>query len=238
MSLIADLRARNLQNELMDSPELDAGRFVGSLEGLRRVNRVTGSARILQPHLESAARADASRPLRVLDMACGGGDVAITLWRRLRAQGLDVEMHGCDINPLAVEHAAEQAECQGADLRFFQLNAVADPIPPGFDVIMHSLFLHHLSGEDAVASLRKAAQAARRSVLVHDLVRGRAGHLLAYLGVRVLLCNDVCHADGPRSVEGAFTIDEAKALAEAAGLEGCSVEPKFPFRFLLTWSKA
>ena len=237
MSLTADLRSRNLQNEAMDSPGLEPGRFVASLEGLRRVNRVTGSARILQPHLESAARAESGGPLRVLDVACGGGDVAITLWKRLTAQGLDVEMHGCDINPLAVEHAAEEAERQGADLRFFKMNAVADPIPPGFDVIMNSLFLHHLSGEDAVALLRKAARAAGRSVLVHDLVRARAGHLLAYLGVRVLLCNDVCHEDGPRSVEGAFTIDEVKDIAEVAGLDGCSVGRKFPFRFLLTWSK-
>ena len=61
---------------------------------------------------------------------------------------------------------------------------------------------------------------------------------MAYLGVRVLLCNDVCHADGPRSVDGAFTIDEAKALAEAAGLCGCSVVAKFPFRFLPSWRTA
>ena len=237
MPLIADLRARNLQNELMDSPKLDAGRFVGSLEGLRRVNRATGSARILLPHLAAAAKARAGGPLRVLDVACGGGDVAVALWKGLNAQGLRAEIHGCDVNPLAVEHATEQAERRGADVSFFQFHAIDDVIPPGYDVVMSSLFLHHLSDSEAEGFLRKAAKAAGRMVLIHDLVRGRAGYLLAYIGVRALLCNDVCHEDGPRSVEGAFTIDEAKALALAAGLEGCSVERRFPFRFLLTWSK-
>ena len=173
----------------------------------------------------------------VLDVACGGGDVAVALWKRLDAQGLRAEIHGCDVNPLAVEHAAEEAERQGAEVSFFQLHAIDDTLPSGYDVVMSSLFLHHLSDADAEEFLRKAADAAGRMVLIHDLVRGRAGYLLAYIGVRALLCNDVCHEDGPRSVEGAFTIEEAKALAEAAGLEGCSVKPKFPFRFLLAWRK-
>ncbi len=236
MPLIANLRARNVQNELMDSPELDAGRFVGSLEGLRRVNLVTGGARIFLPHL-AAAKAREDGPLRVLDVACGGGDVAIALWKRLNGQGLRAEIHGCDVNPLAVEHAGEQAKRREADVSFFQFHAIDDAIPPGYDVVMSSLFLHHLSNSEAEEFLRKAAKAARRMVLIHDLMRGRAGHLLAYVGVRALLCNDVCHEDGPRSVEGAFTIDEAKALAKTAGLEGCSVERRFPFRFLLAWSK-
>ena len=238
MALIVDFRTRNLQDELMDSPELDAGRFVGSLQGLRRVNRATGSARILLPHLAAAAKAREDGPLRVLDVACGGGDVAVALWKRLDAQGLRAEIHGCDVNPLAVEHAAEEAERQGAEVSFFQLHAIDDALPSGYDVVMSSLFLHHLSDAEAKEFLRKAADAAGRMVLIHDLVRGRAGYLLAYVGVRALLCNDVCHEDGPRSVEGAFTIEEAKALAEAAGLEGCSVEPKFPYRFLLAWRKS
>jgi len=179
------------------------------------------------------ARADGS--LRVLDVACGGGDVAITLSRRL--MGLGVEVHGCDVNPLAVEHAEEAAKRADSAALFFRLDAVTDPIPSGYDVVMSSLFLHHLSESHAREFLAKTAEAAGRMVLIHDLVRGRAGHLLAYIGVRALLCNDVCHQDGPRSVEGAFTIDEAKALAAAAGLEGCAVAPRFPFRFLLTWRK-
>jgi len=218
----------------MDSPELDPARFVGSLRGLRRVNIATGSARILLPSIEAKARTDG--PLRVLDVACGGGDVAIALSKRLNALG--VEVHGCDVNPLAVEHATEAAKRVASAASFFRLDAVEDPIPSGYDVVMSSLFLHHLSESHAREFLGKAAEAAGRMILIHDLVRGRAGHLLAYIGVRALLCNDVCHEDGPRSVEGAFTIAEAKALADAAGLDGCSVERRFPFRFLLSWRKS
>ena len=137
---MTSLRARNLQAELMDSADLDAERFVGSLEGLRRVNRATGSARILFPLLAKAAEGQANRPLRVLDVACGGGDVAVALWKRLTSRGFQVEIEGCDINSLAVQHAGDRAERVGANVSFFRLDALVDPIPEGYDVVMSSLY--------------------------------------------------------------------------------------------------
>jgi len=231
---LANLRTRNLQPELMDNPTLEDQRFIGSLIGLRRVNTFTGSARILLPDLLAAAKAKAPEPLRVLDVACGGGDIAIKLWKQLRARGFSAEFHGCDLNPLASEHATAQADAQHADLTFFPLNILTDPIPPDYDVIMTSLFLHHLSRDEALNFLQAAAAAAP-TLLIHDLIRSPAGYLLAQVGTRILGCNDVCHEDGPRSVAGAFTLAEAKALTNDAGLQTATVTPKFPFRFLLKW---
>jgi hypothetical protein len=39
------------------------------------------------------------------------------------------------------------------------------------------------------------------------------------------------------SVSKAFTLDEMRRLAEDAGLENSSLEPKFPGRFLWVWHK-
>src|SRR5437762_3169037 len=71
-----------------------------------------------------------------------------------------------------------------------------------------------------------------------DLRRGLGGLVLAHVACRLLTRSDVVHVDGPRSVEAAFTIAEARALAERAGLTGAVVGRRWPFRFLLTWEKA
>ena len=105
-------------------------------------------------------------------------------------------------------------------------------------MIVSSLFLHHLDEEQAVKFLRNASSATNGLLLIHDLVRSQAGYLLASLGIRALLCNDVCRADGPSSVESAFTLHEARELAAKAGLEGATVEPRFPFRLLMHWEKS
>ncbi len=46
----------------------------------------------------------------------------------------------------------------------------------------------------------------------------------------------MCVHDGPRSVEGAFTINEMRTLAVDAGLDACQIEARFPYRFLLQWN--
>jgi 2-polyprenyl-3-methyl-5-hydroxy-6-metoxy-1,4-benzoquinol methylase len=234
--IFSNLRNRDHQPELMDAPDLAPERYLGSLRGLSRVNAVTGSAKILWPEILAAARATPGKPLRVLDVACGGGDVPIALLRRVRAQRLPVVIDGCDVNSIAVQQATERAKSLGVSATFFQLNVLEDALPDDYDIVMSSLFLHHLSGNEARDFLSNAADAARRLVLIHDLVRCRAGLWLAQIGMRVLFCNDVCVHDGPRSVEGAFTVEEMRRLALDAGLDACRIEARFPYRFLLQWS--
>jgi 2-polyprenyl-3-methyl-5-hydroxy-6-metoxy-1,4-benzoquinol methylase len=196
---------------------------------------LSGSAGILWPPLAALARA-LSRPIRVLDLATGGGDVPIRLWHKARRAGLPLAIEGCDVSPVAVAYATRQAERHGADVRFFKADALAGDLPAGYDAVVCSLFLHHLTDEQAIALLRRMASAGRL-VLVNDLVRSRAGLLLARVGTRLLSLSPVVHVDGPRSVEGAFTIAEARGLAERAGLHGAIVTRRWPCRFLLTWHR-
>src|SRR5712691_8965205 len=114
-----DLSRRHRQPEIMDAPDLPPARFTETLRGLRRVNVVTRSTALMWPDLEAAVRQSAGRPPRVLDVACGGGDVLIALWRRAKRAGLWVELVGCDVNPAAVQFASEAAARAKAPIEFF-----------------------------------------------------------------------------------------------------------------------
>ncbi len=234
---MSDLSRRHLQPEIMDQPGLDPRQHRQALRALRRINFWSGSAGILWRPLLVLAREIAPRPLRVLDLASGGGDVPIRLWHKARSAGLNLTIDGCDVSPVAVEHATEQARQRGADVRFFVADALNDPFSDGYDVILNSLFLHHLTEEQAVSLLSKAGQAAR-AVLVNDLVRSRTGLVLARLVTRLLSLSPVVHVDGPRSVEGAYTMEEVRNLAERAGLHGTTIQSRWPSRFLLSWRRA
>ena len=104
--------------------------------------------------------------------------------------------------------------------RFEVLDVVAEPLPTGFDVVLCSLFLHHMDDRRATQLLAKMRQAARRIVLVSDLVRSARGQTLAYLASRLLTTSDVVRVDAPRSVRAAFTPSELKNLARRAQLDG------------------
>jgi 2-polyprenyl-3-methyl-5-hydroxy-6-metoxy-1,4-benzoquinol methylase len=237
MGLLADVRQRHLEPEIMDDPQLDEARHHAALRGLERINRWSGSVRILWPAIRALARELAPRPLRILDIASGAGDVPIGVWRKAQRAGLAVQVDGCDFNTRAVAYAHEKARLQDAKVNFFQLDALGGTIPDAYDVLTTSLFLHHLDEAQALTLLRKMAAATRRLVLVNDLRRSAAGYLFAWLGTRVLSRSPVVHVDGPLSVRAAFTMAEARQLAERAGLTGAKVSWRVPFRYLLSWRK-
>lgn len=235
---LAMLDRRNRQPELMDQPELDASMHAHALRSLSRINWISRtSASLWKPIRALAREASPAQPLRVLDLASGGGDVAIGLARRARQSGLPVRVDGCDISCVAVAHAREAAARARLDVGFFERDAVRDGLPAGYDVITCSLFLHHLDESQAEKLLRAMAQAAQRMVVVNDLRRNRWAYFLAWLGCRLLTRSPVVHVDGPLSVAAAFTMGEAQALALHAGLSGAVLRPHFPERFLLVWRK-
>jgi 2-polyprenyl-3-methyl-5-hydroxy-6-metoxy-1,4-benzoquinol methylase len=170
-----------------------------------------------------------------LDIATGGGDIPISLWHRARRRKLPIEIAACDLSRRAIEFARQKGCRSRANVEFFQHDVLASPLPEGFDAIACSLFLHHLADEDAVNLLRRMAAASRQLVAVNDLRRSTAGLLLAYAASKALTRSDVVRVDAPLSVRAAFTISEANALAARAGLSNCTVKPRWPQRFLLSW---
>lgn len=237
MPFLDHVRHRCRRPEIMDQPGLDLARHHEALRGLERINFFSASAGILWPPLAALARQRAPRPVRALDIATGGGDVPTRLWHRARSAALALEIDGCDVNPDAVAYAHDRARANGADIRFFVADALSSPLPDGYDAVFCSLFLHHLDDEQAVRFLGRMGEAAGHLVLVNDLERCRIGLLLAHLAGWVLTTSPVVRVDGPRSVEAAFTLDEARHLAELAGLHGARVVRRWPFRYLLSWSR-
>lgn len=230
--MLHGLRARERIPELMDDPALDPAEHRRALAGLARLNRVSDSAGVLWPSIAKLAR-ELNRPLRVLDVATGSGDVPRKLLARAERAGSALEVSGCDLSPTAVA----EAEREPSAARFFVHDALRDRLPSGFDVVTSSLFLHHLSEDEAVALLTNMKAAAGRLVLVNDLSRSRFSYCAVWAACHLLTRSAVVRFDGPASVRSAFTPAEALRLTERAGLSGATVRSRFPCRFLLSWSR-
>lgn len=230
----------------MDQPGLDPAEHERALAGLRRINAISRCSASLLAPIRELARRQPAQPLRLLDLACGGGDTAIDLALAARRLGLELIVEGCDLNPEAVTIARANASRRGAAVRFFCADALADPwpeggaaaSPEGYDVMLTSLFLHHLDNADAERLLALMARRAGRLVLVNDLIRSPLGFALAWAGTRLLSRSPVVHTDGPLSVRAAFRLAEVSAMAARAGLAGFELRRCWPERYLLRWSRA
>ena len=232
----AKLNQRQLVGELMDQPDLEPARHVRALRGLRRINRFTGAhAAVWRPVARLAK--ESGVPLRVLDLATGAGDLPIAMWQRARRSGIPLEIEGCDKSATALSFANENAERHRANIRFFELDISQQDIPEGYDVVLCSLFLHHLEDDAVIELLQKISQSVGRMLVASDLRRSYGGYWLAYWGTRLLTRSPIVHTDGPLSVRAALNVSEIRQMAESAGLQNYRIDKKWPFRYLLTWNK-
>ena len=237
MTLLSALIRRERIPEMMDEPGLDPLEHRRALVGLARLNRFSGSTSVLWKPLMAFARSRPGRTIRVLDVATGSGDVPIGLWRKAKASGFPLIVEGCDISPTALSSAERNATEAGAAARFFLHDAIRDPLPTGFDIVTCSLFLHHLSDDNAVSLLRRMADATGSLVLVNDLARSRFNYLAVWFACHALSGSRVVRYDGPASVRSAYSPREALALARQAGLARARVGRRFPCRYLMQWTK-
>jgi 2-polyprenyl-3-methyl-5-hydroxy-6-metoxy-1,4-benzoquinol methylase len=240
----------------MDDPSLATADHLHALSALARINAFSGTAGQLAAAIQRLT-ADARpldrplyRPLEVVDIACGGGDVTMELARRLarliakRGRGAakkpDICVTGIDVSPRAVDHATTKAAqapiTSGAEVAFAVRDVVADGCP-ACDVAVSSLFLHHLDDPDALRVLEALAAAARIGVVVSDLLRSRAGLVLAMVGTTVLSRSRVARVDGPLSVRAARTLSEYRDLFDRAGLHGAVIRRAWPERAVITWRR-
>lgn len=232
------MRSRFREPELMDDPALDPIEHEKALRGLARLNRFSGTYNSLIEPIVKLSRTVNSRELTILDIATGSGDVPIAISKAGSDLGLKLKVSGCDISDTAITRASRNAAEAGADVEFFKWNAIEEEIPKQFDVIINSLFLHHLDETNTVRLLSKMRESSNKLVIVNDLERTTFSLASVFAASRIFSTSPVVHFDGPASVRAAYSMAELAQLASQAGLTGFSLKKHFPCRMILQYKKA
>ena len=68
------LKKRDRQPEVMDQPGLDPKEHLRALNGLRRINVISRCSVGIFRAIKKLARDQPDKTLRILELACGGGD--------------------------------------------------------------------------------------------------------------------------------------------------------------------
>jgi len=213
-----DFSRRLDASEIMDDLGRPDSEFDRAYRELEIINRRLGGIRAIQRFLPSKSN------LLMLDVAAGACDVSEALLGRMRAQIVVL-----DVNPKGLEFARRSLPVRG--------DALELPFSDDrFDVVMASLFFHHLSDANCVRVLENMWRVSRRLVLVNDLHR----HPVAYWSIRALVAgfsrSTMVKHDGPVSVLRAFRPHELLQIAERAGVPA-RVYRSFPYRLVLVAEK-
>ena len=220
------LRERSGADEWMDEADATEPAFAGALRDLARINRMSLAYRPTLRWLDRVVARTGARRLSVLDVGAGGGDMLaqVAAWGARR--GVGVALTGLDRSPWSATYAGSAgvpAEWITADL--FDL-------APGrrFDLVLCSLFTHHLRDPDLVRFLRWLEDRASRGWLISDLHRHLVPWAFCWATFRLARFDPMVIHDSTISIARGFTRADWDRLLAEAGI-AAEIAWAFPFRW-------
>lgn len=221
--------ARVLEPETLDHLAPDDPAAVRSRRDLRRVNRVMGARAILERAIDRVVPKAASgmaggatgRPLRIVELGCGDGQLMLDVARARPAALRNVELTLLDLQPIvapatlaAYAAAGWRAETLTADVLVWAADTAS---PARWDIVVANLFLHHFEGE-ALGRLLTGCARRADALAATEPRRSRfalaASHLVVCLGA-----NAVTRRDAVLSVRAGF-VGSDLSRAWPAGASG------------------
>jgi len=155
--------------ELMDGP-CSREEMRACMRDLARVNTWLRGYRPTFNWLASFAKIGGS--LRILDVGCGDGDGPRRIARWAKKKRIDVRLTGLDLNADTISIAKETTPPEYG-FEFVAANVFEYEPQQPVDVIVSSLFTHHLPDEDIVRFVGWMEAHARLGWFVNDLSRER-----------------------------------------------------------------
>lgn len=214
--------------ELLDGP-LDPELLLGNLRDLARINRMVGGTALTRRALVTLAtgfhpgprgqRVDwRSRPLRLLDIGSGAGDIPAALLDWADRAGRRLEIDAVD-ERLEIVDVAWALYGSRPGLRLGAADGTSLPHPDGsYDIAHCSLVAHHLEPDHLLRLLQEMRRLSTTGVIVNDLDRGLFRWLGAWLFAHLVTRNRYTRHDAPLSVRRAYRPAEIAQLAARAGL--------------------
>lgn len=232
-----DFSQRSDEKERMDEEGISFEEFHDCLIGLERINYLTLAYRPtlqwLRPWVESSERHF------VLDVASGGGDMLRQIakkWPDCVAVGQDCSMVGVDLNPWSKKSA--ESWTRSSAIRYETANVFEFEPDQPIDIVISSLFTHHLTDTQIVDFMRWMDRRARKGWFINDLHRHPIPYYFIKAATALLSRNRLIRNDAAVSVARAFTVADWQRLIKEAKLDGhVRVQWFFPFRLCVSCNK-
>ena len=221
----------------MDKPGCDRQRLELTYRHFSLINPLlTGWHRIYRQYILPLAR-DRRGPISLLDVGCGGGDIAVRLGKWANDDNVDIEITAIDPDPRALKYAGNHNHIPAGNVKFS--SETAEELlqnDSNYDIVITNHVLHHLSDQQIPSFLDLLKRLARHYVLANDIRRSVPGYMFFYLGTAVVPAfrHSFIRTDGLLSIRRSFTAGELQKLTASLGYK---VKKPHPFRLLALYER-
>ena len=230
MSLFVDTTSRSNDTELMDDFSMKGELLRDTLDKLGSINKWLGGNRVtlngLRQLLEHQPK---DKVYTIVDIGCGHGDILRLIAEYGRKHNYSFQLIGIDANQDAIDYAVELSAAYD-ELSFKKLDVFSEEFQAmEYDVVLSTLFLHHLDETEIRSLLQLMSTKAKLGVVVNDLHRHRLAYgLFKLLGT--VISNHMIVQDGLTSVLRAFKRKEIEQISNQLNLNS-QISWKWAFRY-------
>ena len=217
--------------EKLELPGVPGAVVRRSLADVARANSLFGGTRAVLAELRPVFAAAGTRPLTLLDVGTGAGDIAVSARERASRRGIELVTIGADSSIALATGAAARLEMSVA------ADALALPFADrSVDVVVCSQLLHHFTEREIASVLRELQLVARVRVIVSDLRRSWFAAAGIWLASFPLRFHPISRHDGVLSVLRGFTAPELSAHIVRATGATPSVTRRLGWRITASWT--
>ena len=236
MSFLVDTSHRSSEIEIMDDFTMEGALFRDTLDKLEIINRFLGGNSVTIKGLKKLLKNQSkNKTITIVDLGCGNGDVLRDVSKFGRKNNYSFKLIGIDANPAAIDYARELSK-EYSELSFKTIDILSEDFKKqSYDVVLCTLFLHHLKNEELISFLKKTTENATIGLVVNDLHRHKLAYYLFKL-IGFFIKNKMVRQDGLTSVLRAFKRKDLENIAKEIKVH-FSIEWKWAFRYLWIMKK-
>ncbi len=211
---LKNMSQRSTQKEFMDNPEFQGEDLTESFRFIKLINQLGGGRMAVLNCMKKALKnVPSERPISVLDVGCGIGDMAGAIINWGRSNNREIHYYGLEKSPYIIAEARRLHDCE--NVSFIQ-GDLFDAGIPEVDLTIISMVLHHFDDADVIAAIKHLTAKSRIALLINDLERSKTSYLickLLALGMR----NPKARYDALLSIRKGFSTEEMSSLICRAG---------------------
>ena len=217
-------RASHL-HERMDDERAPLVYLHNTYRDFYHLNRLISQWRWIYRHeLAPLFNEQAHKTFTLLDVGCGGGDIAYYLLKWSRQDGFKVHITAIDLDERAIHWATKRYE--HIAFRHTSTRTLVEE-NRHFDVVINNHVLHHLSDAEIPVFLEECQQLGTK-VICNDLERHPISYLMYSICFPLRFRKSFIYEDGRMSIQKSFTKQELQTISPT----GWRVRRLFPFRLL------
>lgn len=227
------MKSRLTEPEQLDDLSLQGEPLYKALQSLAWINRWFGNHRSVIKAIHAINKKQ-EKPLRIIDLGCGGGDLVLAVARSLQRHTIEFSITGIDGNANSLAYARNK--CAAFDeINFVQADILSDQfcIQP-CDILISSHFIYHFPEEKLARFLKTNISSVSTAIIFSELERNRLALRLFKFSSFLLPISKLAKKDGLLAIKRSFIKKEWVSIMQQAGISTYRLQTVPLFRILLT----